>query len=604
MLFLIQIELEAEEDIQIYKDMEIISLEDHLLQWTSKENQPDPRKVLDLDEKLFTTQFRPFLQTPYFTASVWGKCRIKINEKPNEDLFLLISRSFHINLDCYLFDIEKDSIIKLTRDPFISGISHPKFKLPLEKNKIYDVLIHINNAGSIGKHPISIMTNAKISELFLVKNYLRGFFYGIMLIILVLTTLLYLLIKRKEIILYNFYLISSCLYQFTFDGSAYALLFPNNPELNPVLLSILVNFSFYLGINFFNSFLKPKYSGTVLRKIGWLMSSYFLFVIPLTFFEETNRYLIFINNFTALAGITYLVIASIVVYRKISYSKYFLIGYVFLLVGIVTQIISNIGFGAQENLMSYSLKLGLIFEFLLLAVGLINLWLIQMRANNKKAILAVEKLHQSKMLFLSNRLNPHFIFNALTSLQNFVLTEESVKASRYISRFSKLLRSIFDNSAQSMVSLESELKHLELYVSMESVRTNEQFSFSTSVDPKINPSNTMIPTMLIQPFIENSIWHGIRDITEKGKIELDINISKDDFLLVKIRDNGIGRNQASRKNSKKKHKPGGLHLTRQRINIHNNWREDNASIKINDLIDKDNNSYGTEVIFQLKLITK
>ncbi len=599
---ILPVEANAKGDIRINKDMEFIHLENHLLQWISLSDQSNPKKILELPEKSFNTRNNPYLQTPYFTASVWGKYRINVADLPSEELYLLISRSFHINLECYLVNIGNDSIIELTREPFLFGNSFPNFKLPLKKNNTYDLLIHINNKGSIGFHPISLLSKDKIYERFLQRSYFNGIFYGIMLLVLILTTLLSLKIKQKVIVFYSLYLLCTCLYQYTFDGYVYAFLFPDNPELNPILISILINLSFYFGIKLFDSFLQIQHEGIKVRKIGRIISNYFLIAIPFAFFEQTNYYLIYINNFTACAGIAFLSISSAYFFKKIAFTKYFLMGYSFLCIGIISQILSNIGYGGQENFFSYSLKFGLALEFLFLAGGLINLWLALIRENNRKALTAVEKLHESKMLFLSNRLNPHFIFNALSSIQNFVLTEDSVKASRYISKFSKLLRNIFDNSSQSMVSLEKELEHLKLYISMESVRTNDEFSYSTNIDSNINASSTMIPTMIFQPIVENAIWHGIRDMGIQGKIDLEIKIIED-FLEIKIRDNGIGRIQASKKRGNAKHKSGGLHLTGQRINIHNNWSENFDSIEIKDLTDDYKNPKGTEIKFLLKWIS-
>ncbi|MGL5888248.1 MAG: histidine kinase, partial [Bacteroidia bacterium] len=173
----------------------------------------------------------------------------------------------------------------------------------------------------------------------------------------------------------------------------------------------------------------------------------------------------------------------------------------------------------------------------------------------------------SEMSALRAQMNPHFVFNAINSIQHFILRDNATEAHRFLSKFSKLIRNVLDNSRQEIISLERETETIKLYLELEALRFSNSFSYQLIIAPEIVQQTTFIAPMLIQPFIENAIWHGLLH-KENGAGELTITIGrKNDLLQIEIDDNGIGRTAAAAitTNTPKKHKSVGIKNTLERI---------------------------------------
>ena len=203
------------------------------------------------------------------------------------------------------------------------------------------------------------------------------------------------------------------------------------------------------------------------------------------------------------------------------------------------------------------------------------------------------------MTALLAQMNPHFIFNSLNSIDSYIIRNESKQASEYLNNFARLMRLILQNSRSNYISLKDELVALGLYLQMESLRFKNKFSYVVDVQGDLDINATLIPPMLIQPYIENAIWHGIMCKTngEAGKVELGI-YKKDDNLLCTISDNGIGRKKAAELKERKSnsHKRSmGMQITKDRIEIINKLYNLNTSVRIYDLENENGEASGTRV---------
>ncbi len=211
------------------------------------------------------------------------------------------------------------------------------------------------------------------------------------------------------------------------------------------------------------------------------------------------------------------------------------------------------------------------------------------------------KIAEVEMQALRAQMNPHFMFNSLNSINNFILKNDSDNASGYLTKFSRLMRLILDNSRSEWVLLENELKALELYIELEAVRFDNAFTHVLEVTKDVQVETVMLPPLLIQPYVENAIWHGLLHRKEPGG-KLDIRIWKNhDRLYVEIEDNGVGRSEAARLKSKTatRQKSHGMKITAERIDIVNKVYNVDAAITVTDLI----NNSGTRVLLTLKYKT-
>jgi sensor histidine kinase YesM len=201
---------------------------------------------------------------------------------------------------------------------------------------------------------------------------------------------------------------------------------------------------------------------------------------------------------------------------------------------------------------------------------------------------------------LRAQMNPHFIFNCLSSINRFILKNESEAASDYLTKFSRLIRMVLINSKKSFITLEDDLEMLRLYLEMERLRFKNSFDYSMSFQNEIDAGCIYIPPLLLQPFVENAIWHGLMNKEDNGK--LLISISKErNYLTCIIEDNGIGRSKATELNSKsaEKKKSLGLQITKERLALLNKETDENTYFEVKDLYDKNGDACGTRIILKI-----
>ncbi len=198
---------------------------------------------------------------------------------------------------------------------------------------------------------------------------------------------------------------------------------------------------------------------------------------------------------------------------------------------------------------------------------------------------------------LRSQMNPHFIFNALNSVNSYISKSDERSANKYLSDFSKLMRAVMENSKYDFVSLASEVQILELYLKLENHRFKEKFDYSFIVDPKIDQENIQIPPMLIQPYIENAVWHGLRYKEEKGYLKVEI-ISGENLKVI-IEDNGIGRKKSMELKTKNQQEIAstGLKNINNRLQIINQIHKTNLQVHIDD-VNKENHT-GTRVTIDI-----
>lgn len=207
-----------------------------------------------------------------------------------------------------------------------------------------------------------------------------------------------------------------------------------------------------------------------------------------------------------------------------------------------------------------------------------------------------------EMTALRSQMNPHFIFNSLNSINRYVIQNDRLTASEYIAKFGKLMRNVLDNSRSKIISLQQELTTLELYIQMEKLRFDDSFGYRITVDESVDAANTMIPPLLIQPFVENSIWHGLMHKENKGTVTVYAIMKNDLLLEITVEDDGIGRAQAAALESKTAaHHSHGLKVTSERIRIINELYRQENKIELIDLFDKQHKPAGTKVIILIPI---
>ena len=212
-----------------------------------------------------------------------------------------------------------------------------------------------------------------------------------------------------------------------------------------------------------------------------------------------------------------------------------------------------------------------------------------------------QELGEMKLEALRSQMNPHFLFNSLNSIDHYILNNKPQEASEYLSKFSKLVRKILEFSKRKSVSINEELETLKNYVQMEQMRFSKKFLYTVQVNDNVDINAIQIPPLLLQPYVENAIWHGLMHLENKiGTLEITIE-QKEDHITVSIDDNGIGRVKSKEIKSKTatKRKSYGIKINEDRIRLNNELSNLGGHIEIIDIYDEKKKPIGTKVLLSL-----
>ena len=319
---------------------------------------------------------------------------------------------------------------------------------------------------------------------------------------------------------------------------------------------------------------------------------------------------------------------------------YILIGTLFLVVtSLVVSVIIRLNLTPEEKEIRYSIfYLGLIIENIFFALALGRKQKLILLEKNKSKEILISKLQENEVLksniqdklqqdlaalnkqaeadklekikakydkefaemkisALRNQMNPHFIFNSLNSIKRYIIDNEKENAVYYLNKFSKLIRKILSASMEQEISLSEELETMELYVNIENIRFNNEINFSINIDENLNLNAIKVPSLILQPFLENAIWHGL-SLKKEDKV-LSITLEKEgaSCLKIDIIDNGIGRKRSAEIKQKKIHKKSsiGIKLTKERLALFSKGFINNYDINFTDLIGENSTPIGTMV---------
>jgi LytS/YehU family sensor histidine kinase len=255
---------------------------------------------------------------------------------------------------------------------------------------------------------------------------------------------------------------------------------------------------------------------------------------------------------------------------------------------------------AENEMKEFKLRQTRVFLFglagfaaliILLAVVLVRQYRLKERQNS---LVLQQKLFRSQM-------NPHFIFNSLSGIHHFILHEQPSKAASYLSRFSKLIRSILHSSVEEFISLDDERATIENYLELQKIRFPYKFDFTVEMDEKLDPENT-IPCMLTQPFVENAIEHGIKDNSGRGLVSVRF-IRRNGMVRIEVEDNGIGRAKARELSLEqdKGYQSLSTSIIQERIRSLNKTLKKKITLDIVDLENEKGKPSGTKVILEVPL---
>jgi ligand-binding sensor domain-containing protein/signal transduction histidine kinase len=256
-----------------------------------------------------------------------------------------------------------------------------------------------------------------------------------------------------------------------------------------------------------------------------------------------------------------------------------------------------------QRLWFYILAASLLFLSIWLVVRY-RISIIKKRENERVEV--NKRFSELELQALRAQMNPHFIFNALNSIQSFYAANDELTANRYMMAFSSLIRQILHSSSQSLTTLQNEVQLLSDYISLEKMRLKDKFEYTIAVSPNIDPQKVTLPIMLIQPYVENAINHGLKFMeAHKGFLKVYFE-QENNILYCTIEDNGIGlkASQKRKEERKSKHISEGMKITRQRVDTLNTLYNNSIEINIIDKSDIETNTTGVKVVIRIPIISQ
>lgn len=241
--------------------------------------------------------------------------------------------------------------------------------------------------------------------------------------------------------------------------------------------------------------------------------------------------------------------------------------------------------------------------FLSLAIALYRFLVSRAKKEERLKADFEHQVSEVQMQALRAQMNPHFLFNSLNSIKYFAISKSKDETAAYLSKFSLLVRSILNNSKSRTISLKDELDALQLYIEIEHLRLDGKFDYAIDIDSSIHIRQAQIPPMILQPYVENAIWHGLMHMEGRGKLLVQVKDMGHQIQCV-IEDNGIGRAKAAEfRNARTDHKKSvGMQITSDRITLINRIYKIDTQVHVVDLTDKDGQAAGTRVVINVPLI--
>lgn len=523
----------------------------------------------------------------------------------NDSLYLYTGNFFEVSL-YYIEDgvIAQKNYGYLNRDAPQPQLSYHGVLLTKE-NLIHKhfVLLKINQfmpGKSINDIKIQLVDYQDyFQKASLVKNHISYkssivyLFIGAFLFIFLFSIITYLTSKSLDFLFYSLYIFSLLLY---LGKSAYGLEEQFNSDSSKLALwvhSVLQIFINLFYIAFAKYYLNTQENYPKLNKalliIGLVLIGFISAISLTAFFNEFDFHYKLMNlhrlvmTLFALACFIYLMI-----YAKNLLAYIILIGSFGFLAGSLSML-----FTLNKNYMIA----GAVFEALLFGLGLAY----KLKEAHQEKLRLEQTVFKNKISALRAQMNPHFIFNSLNSIQHLIIANKREAAVKYLNKFSLLMRNLLETSIEKSIVLSEEINLLRKYLELESLRFDHSFTYTIEVDASLNPDLIEVPMLVVQPFVENALVHGLLPKKE-GVKTLRVGFKKENNILIcEVEDNGIGR-QASQNSItylKSKKKSRGIEITSKRLSIQNPFIEN--QITFEDLVDESGAAIGTKVIIKTML---
>ena len=416
----------------------------------------------------------------------------------------------------------------------------------------------------------------------------------------ILTTYLY--IREAVYLYYMAYLFSAGIFLFSRSNIVLNDIYSNITPYFPTITyhsRYTLQYCMHLSYLWFAlTFLDFKRNYTLFHKVGVFMTYFFLVCICVTFFLieffPKNRFWVYLYDVERVVAIGFTISMQIYVFvnKKDRLANFIVVGSAFFILSAIISVLT---------LEVFYFRLGVIIEIIIFSLGLAY----RLRQSENAKISLEKEVERVKMIALRTQMKPHFLFNTINSIRALILKGDKDEAYEHLAVFSKLIRYVLESSEHELVPISQELKMLDIYVEMEKMRLSSDFNYQRMVSPSVDKENTLIPPLILQPFIENAIIHGL--MPKAGSKALDLKLeTRANKVRCIVSDNGVGRKGSSQKSHSIEKTPMAIDLTQKRIALLGNREaiDIQSPVHITDLMTENGKAAGTEVEVMLPLIKR
>jgi sensor histidine kinase YesM len=512
----------------------------------------------------------------YITGWVWVKFVIKNNS--NNNRFVLYTTSGHISgLYMYKPDSSGSGYIMTPPKKYSPEDGRelynrlPAFFLDLKKGETKTFYLKIDIQNELVKLTYVIRDYEHYVEYVQADYIILGLYYGALLIIFLVNIFYFVSLKDSIFLVYAIYAYGTFQFAATMDGFTW-LLIPDSDiayHVSYFCIRFWTDALLFFTIQLVNLKQHHKLAATIAYAFIFYHS---IFMAILEYVNAFNLRLTTMSQWETVnctIGIMSVFIIIILSYKENKYLfKYYLIAFSALL--IVITLLPLYGFGGAENhlILQHGLKLGMFSEMITFSFAVsrrFKMTEMDLKLKNEEKQHLNNTVQQLEMDVRKAQMNPHFMFNALTSIEYFIFKNDSERARAYLGKFAQLMRLTLDHSRSNFVSLHDELRALRFYVELEFLRMKDHLhTFEIRIDKEIDCDTVLIPPLIVQPFVENAIWHGIQRTDKACKLLIDLRFVKAE-LYCTIEDDGVGIDKLP--TSKKNHKSSGMLITQERLTL-------------------------------------
>lgn len=588
--------------------------------YIEKENQAHSIQEIIINEPKFLESEKQ-LTIGYNVPPTWIKIDIDNQFNYPKELLLEIRNAILYQVKMYKV-VNHEIVDSAFSGNFYNKSLHQKdhryslFDLSLKENENASIYIYINNKGNNWFFPCTIYTPEAFNNKEYVSQFIMGTFYGIVLLVLIFNIFLLIYIKKSVVLFYTLFMIFMCGFQFIRDGFLFDWFMPEIPGYTFQLISITIPLAIFFNLKFFDGYVNLKSIHPTLHKTFRIAQTIPLILVLISLVHPSIL-LQYLGFFGIMASVLVLFTCTRI-YKQAPFKiTWYILGYSPMLISTILMVLGGYVITFHPFVQEHILKFSMALDFIILSIAIlinfvkerresevlameqlkeINALSMQVQEELKSQIELNKKRAKSEMKALRAQMNPHFTFNVMNSIQAFLYQNDNKQARKYLSKFSRLMRKILDSSKEMYVSIHDEIEMLDIYMELESVRFGEQFKdWEFDVDESISVEEDYIPSMILQPFVENAIWHGLMHKKDgEGKIKIKF-FSQDDLIHVHVIDNGIGLEEAAKIKKDSQHKSRALSIIKERLDLLQ--KSDNIEIGyfIAETFDEKGKSTGTKV---------